>query len=277
MHPISLSARGAGERMETLALASIFAGRAELAKWLVLALMAVAAFWMQLLAYPNHDVAWVLWGSREMLGGATWGRDIIEPNPPLAWYLAIPSAWVAQLLGTPTAATFHVMVAGAALCSLAAFEMLARTDPLVRPAERHLPTLIAALFLLVLPYRDFGQREHLMLIGALPYLALTALRQSGGMPVQRAAALAAGVAAGLGFALKPYFLVVPLLVEITTLVVARRWTLALRPEVLAIAGVVGVYGLFVLLFTSDYLPVVLPLAQAIYWSFDVPLTCCSCP
>lgn len=242
----------------------------ELGKWLLVGFVACVALSMQLRAYPNHDVSWVLWGAREMLGGATWGRDIIEPNPPLAWYLAMPSAWFAKMLGTPIAATFQLMVAALALCSLTAFDRLARSDPDDRHAPSFLPTLVAALFLLLLPYRDFGQREHLMLIGALPYVALTALRISR-VPVPRAAALAVGVAAGIGFALKPYFLGVPLLVEAMVLLRLRRWTSAFRPETVAIGAVAGAYGIYVLLFVPEYLATVMPLAQGIYWSFDVPL------
>lgn len=246
-------------------------GRAGLAKWLFVALVAIVALSMQLRAFPNHDVAWVLWGAREMLGGAIWGRDIIEPNPPLAWYLGMPSAWLATILGTPIAATFHVMVAGAALCSVAAFDMLVRADSQERRSQRYLPTLVAALFLLLLPYRDFGQREHLMLIAALPYVALAALRGSDGVQVPRATALAIGVVAGVGFALKPHFLAVPLFVEIATMVALRRWTSVFRPETIAIAAVVAAYGFFVLVFVPDYLAVVVPMAREIYWSFDVPI------
>ena len=269
MQPVSLPALEPGRQMEMSAPAS--SARADLVKWFLVALITLVALSMQLHAFPNHDVAWVLWGAREMLGGAAWGRDIIEPNPPLAWYLAMPSAWFAGMLGTPLGATFQVMVAGVALCSVAAFDKLARSDPHARHSRSYLPTLVAALFLLLLPYRDFGQREHLMLIGALPYVALGALRCSGGVAMPRAASLAIGVAAGLGFALKPYFLAAPLFLEIMVLIVLRRWTSALRPEVVAIAAVVGLYGLFVLLFVPDYMANVVPLAQAIYWSFDVPL------
>lgn len=271
MQGVELPAPELGRQIGTPAPAPAPAtgARADVAKWLLVALITFVALSMQLRVFPNHDVAWVLWGAHEMLGGARWGHDIIEPNPPLAWYLAMPSGWLADRLGAPIAVVFQLMVVGAALCSITAFDMLSRGDTRPGEAPSWLPTLVAASFLLILPYRDFGQREHLMLMGALPYAALTALRCRGGA-VPRTAALAVGVAAGLGFALKPYFLAVPLLVEAATLMVLRRWTSILRPETLAIAAVVGCYGLFVLLFVPDYLAVVVPLAQAIYWSFDVP-------
>jgi hypothetical protein len=41
--------------------------------------------------------------------------------------------------------------------------------------------------------------------------------------------------------------------------------------VITIAAVVGFYGLYVLIFVPEYMETVVPLARAIYWSFDVPI------
>jgi hypothetical protein len=240
--------------------------------WVVIAVVALAAVWMQLHVFLNHDVAWVLWGAREMVDGATWGRDIIEPNPPLAWYLAMPAALVANVFETPIAATFKLMVTGAALTSIAAFNRLTRSARLAEGTRSYLPSVMAALFLLLLPYRDFGQREHLMLIAALPYLGLVASRCTDQIATPRAIAITVGVAAGLGFALKPHFLAVPFMVEIAVMLALRRWTAAFRPETVAAGAVVVSYGAWVLVFVPEYLATVVPLAQAIYWSFDLPLS-----
>ncbi len=58
-----------------------------------------------------------------------------------------------------------------------------------------------------------GQREQLVLIATLPYAALIAARRAG-RQVAPALALVIGAAAALGFALKHYFLIVPLLLEL---------------------------------------------------------------
>lgn len=237
--------------------------------YLMVALIATAALWLQLPAFPNHDVAWVLWGTRRMIEGATWGRDIIEPNPPLAWYLSMPSTWLATKLGLPIAATFQTTVAAAALASILAFDKLLRDGANSAGYPSRLPTLIAAVTLLILPYRDFGQREHLTLIATLPYLALVTRRCRGGT-VPPAAALAIGLVAGLGLALKPYFLAVPALVEASAMLLTRRWLFPLRAETLAIGGVILAYAAFLLQVERSYVDTVVPLAQGIYWSFNVP-------
>src|SRR3990167_4969657 len=43
----------------------------------------------------NHDVAWFAWGSREWLHGAVIGKDITDPNFPLAFIIYAPAAALA--------------------------------------------------------------------------------------------------------------------------------------------------------------------------------------
>jgi hypothetical protein len=91
---------------------------------------------------------------------------------------------------------------------------------------------------IVTGYRPFGQREHLMVLLALPYLAARILRQEGGA-VERPLAL--GILAGVGVALKPHFLLVVAAPELYWLI--RKRTLRLDAEVLALAGVQAAYAL----------------------------------
>lgn len=236
-----------------------------------LALVGLAAFWLQSRTFINHDVAWVIWGTREMLRGATFGRDIIEPNPPLAWYLSMPPVWLAERLGFSLSGAFRIWVALLAVLSLASCHALARTRLRGFTVEQTwLLTLLLAAYLLVFCYRDFGQREHLALILVLPYLFLAAARLQGA-EIDRLAALGVGVCAGLGLALKPHFLAVPLLVELLGIVRSRRLGFVFRAETVGIAAAIGLYAILVLMFARAYLVEVIPLAREIYWSFANPL------
>src|SRR5262249_57922068 len=67
--------------------------------------------------------------------------------------------------------------------------------------------------LLVLPGPEFGQREHLLVAAALPYLCIFARSLDGG-PTQPAGETIAGILAGVGCALKPQFLLAFVLLEI---------------------------------------------------------------
>lgn len=105
---------------------------------------------------------------------------------------------------------------------------------------RRLPTFGAVgTVLLLLPGVEFGQREHLLVAAALPYLALFA-RALQGEQEPRKTAMLVGVLAGLGCALKPSYALAFGLLELV------GWARGARPlriaSVSALATVVG-YGI----------------------------------
>ena len=48
-------------------------------------------FYFQLISPLNHDIGWILYGAKIMLSGAEFGKDIIEPNPPLIQQVVHPN------------------------------------------------------------------------------------------------------------------------------------------------------------------------------------------
>ena len=240
---------------------------------LVLAVPTALGLAIQLSAYPNHDVAWVLWGAREMLQGAQYGRDIIEPNPPLAWYLSMPTTALAMALNVPLDRTFTIALALAGAFSAATLVWLRPLNMSVRQSTTL--AAVAVIALVTITGREFGQREPLMMIMVLPYLALGGRRFDGGPVPGLAARIAIGVIAGLGFALKPYFLVVPLLIEVVLRLWGRGSRTLFRSENVSAAAVILAYGLWVLAFEQTYLYEIIPLVREIYWSFDYPISAIS--
>jgi hypothetical protein len=115
------------------------------------------------------------------------------------------------------------------------------------------------LFLAVVyPGEMFAQREHLMLLSAVPYLLLAAARLDG-QATPRGRLLTIAVIAGVGFALKPHFLAIPLLVEVY-LLTARGWRKTLLDAVPWIMlAVMVAYVAAAWLVTPDYFTSVLPL------------------
>jgi hypothetical protein len=137
-----------------------------------------------------------------------------------------------------------------------------RTMPEVSRWHKLFFAAIAVWALMFAPGYDFGQREHLMVILGLPYLSAAIPRpepEHGALPP--AMRVFIGIAAGVGFCLKPYFLLIPLLVE------AWRWShlrgaTFVRIEIIAMALVGAAYVLAVVLFAPEYLSVVVPQAAA---------------
>jgi hypothetical protein len=201
----------------------------------------------------NHDAGWLLYVSERVLNGDRLYVDVIEVNPPLIVWLGIPVILLERLLGVHHTLLFPVLVALGAGSSLAACWRLSGqvlSAPYRAPA---LAALAAALF--VIPSGNWGQREHLMLLLAAPYIFACASRARGQNP---GAWLPIGVAAGLGFALKPHFLLMPAALE-AWLLISRRpfWRGAAM-----MAGTIGAYGGAALVFAPEYIPMMLDFREA---------------
>ncbi len=238
---------------------------------LVAGALATAGLVLQSNTYLNHDLAWILYSATDMLRGAVFGRDVIAANPPLAWYLAMPPAALAEAIGAHPSAVFRGYVAALSAASLAvAWWLMRRDDRLTEPVDRRLFLLILCYLYFVGCYRDYGQREYLAVALSLPYLLMAAGRMTG-QSYPLAVAISVGLAAGVGLALKPHFLLVPALVEVFVAIRARSLAAPLRPETAALAGIVALYAALLPLLAPAYLFTVLPQVRAIYWGFDTDL------
>lgn len=213
----------------------------------------------------THDVVWQLWIARQIANGAMLYRDILELNPPLWFWSAVPLDWAGRILDvSPGRLLVQVVIIGATLSALT-FGALAEPERLVYRAG-----LMVAVFAfeIVVPLYDFGQREQLALICALPYAALLARRHDGAkVPWQLA--LAIGVAAAYGFALKHYFAIIPLGLEAWLAIHSRRgkWQ-PVRPETVALASLALVYAGAVFIFAPDFLGTILPMVRAAYQGYE---------
>lgn len=233
---------------------------------LALAAIALAAWALQSIGPLNHDVAWILTGSGWILDGASLGADIIDPNPPLPWWLAAVPLGLGRLAGVGPAPAFIAFTIIACIAGLLLMRAaLARSGSPLAGSNGF--QLFAAAAILLAPGYDFGQREHYLLIASLPWLAAAdAAARGRRLPGWIAAGI--GLFSAIGFCLKPYFLIVPIAAELWVAWRTRR--IAIRPEALALAG----FGLFylaaVFLWAPDYLSHALPDARGSYWAFDEP-------
>lgn len=224
---------------------------------------------LQVLGGPeDHDIAWYLYVAGRVLDGARLYVDVIEVNPPLIVALSIPAVLLSRVTGGPEILLFELFVVALIGVSLAlCATVLRRLVPTgeVLPRRLFLALVLFATFALPASSNVFGQREHIMLVLVLPYLFAAAAR-SMRLPLPRGLALAAGVLAGIGVSLKPFFVVPWLLVEVYLAWRSgprRAW---LRPEGLAVAGVLAAYALAVVALTPAYFAVV-TLARETYRDF----------
>jgi hypothetical protein len=237
--------------------------------WAGLGLVALATTAFHATAPTNHDVAWILDGAARLLDGGRFGRDVIDVNPPSAWWLAAIPVALARLTGmavTVAAALFPALLAFAS--AILANSVLARGTLPAR--SRRSLTFVAGAFLMIAPGYDYGQREHLMLIAALPYLVAASVRVEGRC-LSRPLAAAAGLVSAIGFCLKPWFFLIPLIVESWVALKTRSLRSGIRPETVALGAVAAGYVAAVLAFAPDYVFSVVPDAQVGYWAYNSSL------
>lgn len=212
----------------------------------------------------NHDSAWYLMATARWLEGATLYRDIVEVNPPLAFFLTAPPVWLAERLAVfPVPVFLAYLFALIALALILAGRVVAAMETASTATRIGLP-LIGLVVLALLPLRDFGQREHFLMVFVWPYLPLIAARAAGS-PVGPPLAAATGLFAALGVGLKPHFLLLPLFLEGALM----RWRPGrvrdrFRPETLALGSGLATYAAMVPLVTPDYFGVIVPMALEVY-------------
>jgi hypothetical protein len=213
----------------------------------------------------KDDEAWLLYVARRWLAGRELYTDLVEVNPPLIiWLSAVPirlGGWLGIAPDTVALPFFIAIVMGCAWW----------TSGLLRGYgtvfARRLPVFaVLGTVLLAVPGVDVGQREHLLVAAALPFLALFA-RELDGERTALPVAVAAGILAGLGCALKPRYAVVFVVLEALALL-RGQWRLRAL-TVSAVATLVA-YAASVVSFCPNYTRRAVPLALALYGATDVP-------
>lgn len=228
--------------------------------WAGVVVLALLGALPALLSRMQPDTGWLLYSAGRMLDGARLYVDVVEVNPPLiVWLDGVPVA-AARLLGTSTAATFGCLVLILSLLAVVVSSGLLRRMIPDRPAVGDALLLVIAFALFPLTREDFGQREHLFLAFVLPYVLLTGLRAMGGA-VSAPVAMAIGLAAGIGIALKPYFVLVWLTLELGLWAARGRRTPAPRAESITVVLVGMAYLLAVRAWAPEYFGIVRLMAK----------------
>ncbi|MGB7276249.1 MAG: hypothetical protein WBD15_00680 [Pseudolabrys sp.] len=234
-----------------------------------IACLAISAALLHFFAPINHDEAYFMALAGRLLDGGQFGKDIMDMNPPHVWWISAMPVWLARQTGFRLDVAAAVFTVTMAVLSVAAVARLTAAAGLGR-APRSLFLVFATLLVLFIPGYDFGQREHWMVLLTLPYIVARGCRLNNSA-VSPATGAAIGVAAALGFCIKPYFLLVPVALEVWILARTRRPSLSIRPETMAMAIAGIVYGAFTLTYARSYLEIEVPTALLGYWSYNSPM------
>ncbi len=230
---------------------------------LVLANLSVALT-VVFLSPLNHDAAWVFIVAKRLVRGDQLYVDVLDPNPPLVFWLLEPFAYLQQLV--PASDAFLVGLSVAVPLFIATYAAAAVLNTKESPSW---PRILSGFLLpfALLAGGKVGQRDPMAALLLYPYVLLAAryLQRAKSSLFVRTIC---GVLAGFGVALKPYFLLPWLVVEL--LVLIRTWQVrsVLRLEAIIVILMQCTYLLLVMVAAPEYLSTVVPLALATYAAYD---------
>lgn len=214
----------------------------------------------------SPDVSYLLYAANQMLEGGHYVTEIFETNPPMILYLYFPACLLAKIVFINPMVAVRIYVFCLIVISMGvSFVLLKRVVGSVD--KGYFITMFFAMLFVVfmLPMVSFGQREHLLLIFMLPYLLAAALRLDDKI-LYPWLAVVIGLFAGLGFAIKPYFLLALCMVELLFVWKKNRLFAWVRIETVVIASVLVLYLCSIIIFQPGYIKSILPLVSKYYFS-----------
>jgi hypothetical protein len=214
------------------------------------------------------DQTWLLFLARRSLDTSHMQfGDLVEANPPLIIWLSEIPVRLSQILAISSTAALQLVMALTVACCVA------WTVSLVGRGEAFAGRIFSAWFALALlvatvirPWPHYAQREHILLLLVLPYLALTA-RRIDGLKIATGEAFLVGMVGAAGILLKPHHALIVGAVELFVLMRARNVRALFRPESVAMAATAIAYAGAIFLWAPDYLRKVLPLAMHTYYAY----------
>ncbi len=224
-----------------------------------IAIIYLFAWHLQNIFLLNSDVSWLIHAAQQLLHGGTYSNNFYETNPPLILYLYIPIIYLVKL--THLSLSYALRMYIDILVGLSLFFCRAFLISLQSISSLFLITL--SIILLILPLSDFGQREHLTLIFIMPYLLLITARLDN-KPIHYPIII--GIMAGIGFCLKPFFLLSYGLIIIYFYVKKKNIPALFNQENIALWTTALLYLGIIFVFHQDYLHIILPLISPFYYS-----------
>ena len=212
----------------------------------------------QFLSRTLPDISFLLYAAGRVLDGARLYVDVIEINPPLIVWLNMPVVAAARALAVSDVLLYRLVVTGLLVGSVFASGSAFRlTREGQHPVVRRLAVVMIVFVLFVLPRLDWGEREHLTLALTLPYVLLAVARLQS-RTVSVPAAVGIGIAAAVGIAIKPQFVLLWVAREMLVSVRTRRPSI----EGAVVAGCGAVYLAAAAVLTPEYFILVRELGPA---------------
>ncbi|MDX2113780.1 MAG: hypothetical protein SFW63_08645 [Alphaproteobacteria bacterium] len=226
--------------------------RADLVVNTLISCLSIFCAWYILL---DHDVGAFFSYSERIIAGGKLYVDVHEVNTPLVTYLLMPIALLQQHSGIAYTTSFFIIYGLIFFaCALFSQHLLSYFETFRRPDSK-LISGIAICYILLLSValdKNFGQREHFFICFIFPYI-VTLMARDYGIDLPRNQRLLAGLIAGIGFCIKPNFIIVLICAEIVSLARQKSLISCFRLETLVIGVIFVSYHIWFLVTFPEYL------------------------
>ncbi len=209
------------------------------------------------------DAAFLFSGANMMLEGKSMSEYYFDNNPPMSFMIYIPAALLHSVMGLAkhdALQIYTLMIIGTSSIFCAA--LLARWQSLKFIDSLSILCAYTAV-LCIFPYKEFGQKDHLLAIALLPFALAQLTIMHKADADKKLPALIMLCCTPFIF-LKPHYLILP-----CTLIVYRACTTSLRDTIKAIhiwiLTLTGVlYLILIQIITPDFITVILPNSLELY-------------
>ncbi len=220
----------------------------------------------------DDDVAWQLWIARQMNSGFRLYTDVSEVNPPLWFWMAQASTWIADTLHIAPVFANRICIAVYGFTGLV---LIAQLCGFVESENTNAWLVSLALAYFGIGWVFFGQREHMAFMAATVYVFICVSRAHH-VPVSSKQAILVGLYVAFGIGLKHYFGLVIIGLELWLLWHRRHhkhplYHKIVRPELLMLGFAALLYGSAIVWLTPAYLHDVVPLIRLAYQHYDFDL------
>jgi len=245
--------------------------------WLVwggCAAITCLSLWLRSRLYIDGDIGVYLFLADKLLHGGRYYYNFFEFNLPLVFYIVAIAVYIAHLLGTSVIATYTAFITVVSWGSMLLSARVLRDSVIYaqKPLYRALIVAICCIFLLpslTLHFDAIGDKSFFLIACILPYFCSCVMRRR---PLSRPLTLLVGVVAGIGFCLKPHYVLLWAGIELYLLCVRRRPYLPWRAMNLYISAVIAAYLLSLFYLFPEYIRLMLPIAHYFYlYPFNVSL------
>ena len=237
-----------------------------------LTILAIGIF-LQSKILVTGDITWLMRIGEKFLQGGHYYTDFFEVNPPMCIYIYLIPVLLSKqfhLIFPTTVLIFTFIIAIISWCF--SYNLLKKILINSQPFYRINLAIALAFLYFIFPSNAFGQREYLFAVLMMPYLLIAVLRAKQQTNNQWLT-ITAGLFAGIGFCLKPFFLMTWLFIELYLFIKSTRLLSWLRCENVAIIVVLLCYAVSIPILTPEYLTKIVPITNIFYYiNYQIPLT-----